>query len=559
MSLRAVIYNRCSTEEEAQKDALAKQVRESRACAAREGWELVDFYVEARSGTTSKGRSEYNRLYQDLESDKFDIIVIKSQDRLMRNTKDWYLFLDRMQKNNKRLYMYLEGKFYTPDDALISGIRAILAEEYSRELSKKINNAHRNRQREGKSFVFTNRTYGYKKMPDKRVVIDEAEAGMIRMIFELSAGGYGTHSAAEILYQNGYRNHQGRKLGPSLIRNIIRNPIYKGTVVQNRQHYDFESKRVCKNLPSEWILHENVLPPIVDGELFERANRGLDQRRQEKNRDGVSVKGGRPGKYDLSGKLVCGLCGSPFYRVTRRNKSGGVTEWKCSNYLQNGRRDPCMRRDGIRKTQKEEGRGCDNVHLEEGRLLAMLEQLYTEQEQETRRDRLLRETLTILQKALGGDDSYSGEHRLKKARDQITRQKRILLDKLLEGVIPDADFRMKNEELNSAEARLEEQRQMESDVCHNGGPQRRMETIRERLEAGVIRQAQTGEMMEAISRIRVFPDYMEVSFEPGARMGIGDVRDLSAPGTEGDAPAPLRLPWTRDAIRRRGTKTERGS
>ena len=103
--LRAVIYNRCSTEEESQKDALKKQVQESKTCVAEQGWQLTDCYVEAKSGTTSKGRTEYNRLYRDLER-----------------------------------------KFYTPDDALITGIKAILAEEYSRELSKKINHAHQNRQ-----------------------------------------------------------------------------------------------------------------------------------------------------------------------------------------------------------------------------------------------------------------------------------------------------------------------------------------------------------------------------------------------------------------------------
>ena len=68
--LRAVIYNRCSTEEESQKDALIKQVQESKRCVHEQGWELVDAYVEAKSGTTVKGRNEYNRLYQDLESDK---------------------------------------------------------------------------------------------------------------------------------------------------------------------------------------------------------------------------------------------------------------------------------------------------------------------------------------------------------------------------------------------------------------------------------------------------------------------------------------------------------
>lgn len=94
--LRAVIYARCSTEEESQKDALVKQVAEAKECVMKNGWLLVDSYVESRSGTTTKGRKEYNRLFDDMTQDKFDIIVIKSQDRLMRNTKDWYLFVDRL-------------------------------------------------------------------------------------------------------------------------------------------------------------------------------------------------------------------------------------------------------------------------------------------------------------------------------------------------------------------------------------------------------------------------------------------------------------------------------
>lgn len=58
-TLRAVIYNRCSTEEESQKDALVKQVQESKHCVQEQGWILVDTYIEAKSGTTLKGRSEY--------------------------------------------------------------------------------------------------------------------------------------------------------------------------------------------------------------------------------------------------------------------------------------------------------------------------------------------------------------------------------------------------------------------------------------------------------------------------------------------------------------------
>ncbi|MCM1251692.1 MAG: recombinase family protein [Clostridium sp.] len=523
--LRAVIYNRCSTEEESQKDALIKQVQESKNCVAEQGWQLVDSYVEAKSGTTIKGRNEYNRLYQDLEQDKFDIIVIKSQDRLMRNTKDWYLFLDRMQKNRKRLYMYLEHKFYTPDDALITGIKAILAEEYSRELSKKINNAHRNRQKEGERFVFTNQTYGLKKLPDKSIVIDEKEAEMVRMIFNLSANGYGTHCSAEILYQNGYRNRNGKMLTPSSIRNIIRNPIYKGTIVQNRQHYDFESKQILKNPQSEWIVHEDAVPAIIEEELFIKANQGLEARKQEGNRGGAYIKGSNPGKYDFSGRIFCGLCNSPFYRTVRQNKERQVTEWKCSNYLHNGRKNPRLRKDGIRKVEREENKGCDNIHLDEKRLYAELEHFCREKSQgmQQQKDELLKETLSILRKALSANNIMKKREYLQSSLDKLIRQKEILLEKLLEEIISDEDFKIKNKEFQDKIDDINAQlMQLEEDVSQNMKLESRINTIREKLESGMIEQAQTAEMIVNIKEIRVFPSYMEICFDSWAVMGISN-------------------------------------
>ena len=144
--LRAVFYARVSTEEEKQLNALEKQVQENKEVINQQGWELVDQYIdEGKSGTKIKGRDEYQRLLEDIEWDKFDVLVVKSQDRLQRSTKDWYIFIDKLVTSGKKLYFYLENSFYTPDNALITGIKAILAEEFSRDLSKKVNNANKRR------------------------------------------------------------------------------------------------------------------------------------------------------------------------------------------------------------------------------------------------------------------------------------------------------------------------------------------------------------------------------------------------------------------------------
>ena len=340
--IRAVIYCRCSTEEESQVEALQNQIQESEECVMAQGWRLVDRYVESKSGTTTKGRDEYMRLYEDLLSDRFDVIVIKSQDRLMRNVKDWYLFLDRMQRHGKRLYIYLEHKFYTTDDSLITGIKAILAEDYSRELSKKINNAHRNRQRNGGKTMLTSRTFGYQKLSDGTVAMVEEEAEIVREIFAYCIAGHGSRTIANLYNNQGYRKKTGTGFSSNSVRRIIRNPLYMGTIVMNRRHYDFETKREIRLPPEEWIYGTGQVPAIVTAEEWEQANALVTARARKYHRDGCYPKSGSPGQYALSGKLICAKCGQPYYRVHRRSykdREQMVVEWKCSTYLSKGRKE----------------------------------------------------------------------------------------------------------------------------------------------------------------------------------------------------------------------------
>ena len=367
MISRAVIYARCSTEEESQKDALKKQVEEGKASVREKGWTLAGLYVESRSGTTTKGRSEYNRLYEDLTGDKFDIIVIKSQDRLMRNTKDWYLFVDRLLTEQKKLYIYIERKFYSTDDSLITGIKAILAEEYSRELSKKINLAHHNRQKQNGPAVLTSNTYGYRKMPDKSVVIVEEEARIKRRMYELCAAGFGCRRISSILKNEGVAGRNGKPFTDSAILRMIHNPLNMGTVVMNRLHYDFETKKVIQIPKEEQYVYENKVPPIVSKELWEAANREIARRAEGINRSGDRKRGRYKGKSQISGKLFCGLCGNPYYRRTRRRYKDRlvVYEWKCKRYLETGRKTGRIKGLPLSEVQSEEAEGCDNVHLEE--------------------------------------------------------------------------------------------------------------------------------------------------------------------------------------------------
>lgn len=527
----AVIYARCSTEEESQKDALRKQVDEGRACVHEMGWTLTDIYVESRSGTTTKGRSEYNRLYEDLAGDRFDIIVIKSQDRLMRNTKDWYLFVDRLLTQQKKLYIYIERKFYTTDDALITGIKAILAEEYSRELSKKINNAHKNRQMQNGPVVLTSNTYGYRKMPDKSVVIIEEEAQIKRRMYELCAAGFGSRTISAILKNEGITARNGKPFTDSAILRMIHNPLNKGTAVMNRLHYDFESKRVMKMPEDEQYIYENKVPPIVSEELWEAANQEI-LRRAQAIRKGEKKRGRNPGKSQLSGKLFCGLCKSPYYRRTRRRykDKAVIYEWKCKKYLETGRNSKKAVRPQLRRAQLTEAEGCDNIHLDEENLYHLLSEVCRNRYQ-TDKELIVGKMVNMLKLVLKEKDYQPELDKENQKKEKLQEQMDVLVEKLLDGIISNEIYQRKQNELEQSFAAVKDKiKELEKKRAKGNVLKDRLAQIECTLkEGGAVEKAAVAGMLGEVDKIWIYPEYMEIVFSLSKLTGIENL-DMESGG-----------------------------
>lgn len=529
MTFRAVIYARCSTEEESQKDALVKQVAEAKECVLQNGWTLVDSYVESRSGTTTKGRVEYNRLYEDLAKNRFDIIVIKSQDRLMRNTKDWYLFVDRLVTEQKKLYMYIERKFYSADDALITGIKAILAEEYSRELSKKINNAHRNRQKNNGPIILTSNAYGYRKLSDKSVVIDEKEAAIKKRMYELCAAGYGGRTIATILKNEGVVNRKGTLFTEAAILKIIHNPLNKGTAVMNTRHYDFESKRTLKMPKEDQYIYENKVPAIVSEELWELANQEIARRIAKRKPPSSNIHGRNPGKFQLSGKIFCGLCDSPYYRSTRRRYRDGknIYEWKCKRYLEVGRNAGKADRPQIRKVKLDKIDGCDNIHLQEEQLYELLEKVAREN-YASDKEKIIRDMVSLLKSVLKEKDLQPEIDRELRKQEKLLNQRNTLVEKLLDGILSDEAYQGKYKELEGKITTVQEHlNDLEKQKAKGNVLKDRIQNIERVLRKGdVVEKATVAGMLEEVDKLLIYPEYLEICFSISKMIGL-DGCDIS--------------------------------
>lgn len=502
---RVAIYNRCSTEEEAQVNALSIQAAESREKAIELGWQIVEQYIESESGTTSDKRKEYRRLLEDMESDKFDIVMIKSIDRLMRSAKDWYLFLDKLTQYHKKLYIYIDSKYYTPDDSLITGIKAILAEDFSRELSKKIKNSHKRRQTLQSGLNITRPMFGWDKIGKDEYAINEEEAEAYREAFEIVKSGKGFYSLANYMYEKGIRGKSGKMISAVQWRKMLYSTRAHGTVTLHTTEYDFNAKKRYKVPEREWIYVENALPPIVSIEYHKEFLEMLFERTKENTFSDYTRDMTKVGLHELSGKLYCKECGSVYYRTIFHSKMGDLVEWKCSKAITIGRKT------------KENKNGCNNINVIEEVVMDIIQNACKKQYEVMfgKEEGIIEEALSVIRKVIRQDDGAKEKQKAEKEMETLQKKKEVLFHKLMDEVIADTDFKKYNEELSGKIEKLEQKiADINTKTEEYTGYEERLAKIKQSLQEGIIDQAKTKELILRIDKIWVCADgTLEIVFD----------------------------------------------
>ncbi len=489
--LRAVFYARVSTEEEEQLNAIEKQIEENRDVIRDKGWILVDGYIDKGiTGTQAKKRNEYIRMLDDIKKDKFDIIVVKDQSRLQRNTMDWYIFLNEIVQNQKKLYLYLENTFFDPKDKFIFGIKAMMAEEYSRDLSKKGNAAKRRRQEKGKPII-TNRTWGFKNI-NGEILIDEEEAELVRQIYKLFADGFGGRVVARILRDEGVRNRNGKTLSENTIREIVKNPLYKGIAVMNKEHFDFEAKKIIKNPESEWIYREGIVPQIISDELWERANAQISSRKTVNRKHNVGIN---KGNTLLSSKIICGECNSKYWR----NKRTQGIYWYCSEGARSG------------KVREKTGMKCVSLNLKEDEILSLIEHLGNQLIAKEKKEEVLSSAIRKIYTGLS--DSYSCEsiEDIQLQKEKLSKRKDTLMDLLLDETISKADYSSKVNDISKQIAALNEKEvKMQEKKEENGELLERLNKVRTLFQDKTEKGIEIPLMCSHIEQIKVYEKRLDV-------------------------------------------------
>lgn len=503
------IYNRCSTEEESQRNALQTQQVESREFVENmPGWKLVAQYVEAKSGTTAD-RPEYQRMMDDIRNHKVTIIVIKSIDRLNRNMSDFCSIINLMNEHNVRLYTYIDRRFADEANWIINNIQAMFSDNFSREQSKKIRNSHRRRQEKGTGLNITVPMFGWDKKKKDVYEINEQEATYYRMAFDLADKGCGYRTISKKLYKAGARSKiSGKRISEVQWRKMLLSPRAHGEMVAHKTEYNFNTKKRY-DIPEEEQVHwEGVLPPIVTKEYQERVISKLKEHEMnEPNRPN------KAGQYDFSGKLVCAKCGSTYYRTVCMYSTGEQIDWKCSRFLSEGMS------------------ACDNVKIDEPTLFELAEEACRKQFASMYADNksLIEETLKIIRTTLGSNTLEKEQKNLEKSLNKLRENKNTLLQKLIDGVISDNDYKTFSGELDEKIANAEEKLNgINSKLTEYNNSEARLLRIKEELQKGdIINKAKSKELIGKINKIIVHEDGMlEFKFDQVKLLGTDASQDV---------------------------------
>ena len=305
----------------------------------KEEFNLIQIYEDASKTGTNFQRSGFEKLLEDIKSQKINCVIVKDLSRFGRNYIECGNYLEKVFPFMGVRFIAINDNYDSNNEncneILLMHLKNFVNEIYAKDISKKITTIIREKQKKG-DFIGNFAPYGYLKDPcnKNKIIVNEETAPIVKYIFKLRLENYGYTKIAKILneknilsqsaylYKNGYvksDTFKDKKWTIKRVREILLNPIYIGCMVQGKSVISQNKKRVY--LPMDkWIVVENMHEPIIDKDTFYKV-----QQINNKFSDEFKINS----KIDniFKGYIRCGECGKNL--TTNRNKrnSGKIVNY----------------------------------------------------------------------------------------------------------------------------------------------------------------------------------------------------------------------------------------
>ncbi len=442
LKLRVTDYSRVSTDHLEQKKSLQNQIEHFKEMIeGNKNWIYVPGYVDdGISGTTDVKREQFMQMIEDAKNGLFDLIITKEISRFSRNTLDSIKYTRELLSYGVAV-LFVNDNINTalPDSELRLTIMASMAQDEIRRLSERVKFGM-NRAIKNGNILGNDLMYGYKK--DKltgNLVIVESQAEVVKRIYsEYAVDEKSLTKIAKELNAENIKTSQNKKWSASSLARMIRNHKYKGYYCGRKTEIvDYMTKKVKRLPENNWVIYDDKerIPPIVEDELWDRANARLESRGFKFNKSSQD-KAMYQNRYALSAKIYCSEHNEVFHRRIQCKAINDVS-WLCAKYFKDG------------KT------ACDSPNLRQSEIYSIFDDII--ECLKIRLDNVSDILLDLYKNNKNNTDVDVAMNELNKNRDKIYLKKDKLLELNIEGNISNEEFNVRNNEFNKELSTIENQ------------------------------------------------------------------------------------------------------
>lgn len=242
---RCAVYTRKSSEEgldmefnslDAQREACEAYVTSQKA----EGWvALRDHYDDGGFSGGTLDRPALNQLIIDIEAGLIDVIVVYKIDRLSRSLMDFARLVEVFDRNNVTFVSVTQAFNTTTSMGRLTLNILLSFAQFEREvIGERIRDKFAASRKRGMwmgGFV----PMGY-DVKDRKLVVNEAEAATVRMIFDRFAALGSASTLARALQAEDIRNKRGKRIDKGFIYKLFGSRVYLGEAVHKGTSYPGE-------------------------------------------------------------------------------------------------------------------------------------------------------------------------------------------------------------------------------------------------------------------------------------------------------------------------------
>ena len=277
----AVIYARYSSDSQTEQ-SIEGQLRVCQQFAKNNDILVVDTYIDRAMTGTNDLRPDFQRMIKDSNKRQWDYVLVYKLDRFSRNKYETTIHKHTLNNNGVKVLSAMENIPDTPEGIILESLLEGMNQYYSAELSQKVHRGLNESYLKGQ-FTGGLQLYGY-DVVDKKNVINENEAEIVKEIFNKYAKGFTALSIVKDLKNRGIRTKKGIYMTTSMIYRSLKNTKYIGKTIHGDKVYT------------------NIYPAIIDEATWQKVQ------------SIIAINKHSPGRkkeifdFILSGKLVCGYC-----------------------------------------------------------------------------------------------------------------------------------------------------------------------------------------------------------------------------------------------------------